>query len=91
MFYFTFGLILFYCGLIFVLFYTPLNRWILVHVMGLTNELSAYCENAMRLTFLIAAFWCTAGTLRGILSSIRKTFVIAVSAVVRLAVSWPTV
>jgi Na+-driven multidrug efflux pump len=86
LFQFTSGLILFYCGLIFVLFYTPLNEWILGVVMGLTAELSGYCKSALRLIFLIAIFWSTAATLRGILSSIRKTFVIAVSAGVRLVV-----
>jgi Na+-driven multidrug efflux pump len=86
MFQFTLGLILFYCGLIFGLFYTPLNQWILGVVMGLTAELSGYCQNALRLTFLIAIFWATAATLRGTLSAMRKTFVIAVSAGVRLVV-----
>ncbi len=86
MFQFTFGLILFYCGLIFVLFYTPLNELILGAMMGLTAELSGYCKNAVRLIFLIAIFWATAATLRGTLSSMRKTFVIAVSAGVRLVV-----
>lgn len=86
MFQFTLGLILFYCGLIFVLFYTPLNAWILGTVMGLTAELSGYCTNALRLIFLIAIFWATAATLRGTLSAMRKTFVIAVSAGVRLVV-----
>jgi len=86
MFQFTLGLILFYCGLIFVLFYTPLNQWILGAVMGLTAELSGYCKNALRLIFLIAIFWASAATLRGTLSAMRKTFVIAVSAGVRLVV-----
>lgn len=86
MFQFTFGLILFYCGLIFVLFYTPLNEWILGVVMGLTAELSGYCKNAVKLIFLIAIFWGTTATLRGTLSSMRKTLVIAVSAGVRLVV-----
>ena len=87
MFHFTLGLILFYCSLIFVLFYTPLNEWILGRVMGLTAELSGYCKQAVRLMFLIAIFWAAAATLRGTLASIRKTFVIAVSAGVRLAVT----
>ncbi|MFH1620082.1 MAG: MATE family efflux transporter, partial [bacterium] len=87
MFHFTFGLILFYCGLIFMLFYTPLNRWILDVVMGLTAELSGSCKTAVRLMFLVAIFWAPAGALRGMLASIRKTFVIAVSAGVRLAVT----
>jgi len=84
MFHFTFGMILFYCGLSYVLFYTPLNEWILGVVMGLTAELSTNCKNATRLIFLVAIFWSTAGTLRGILASMRKTFVIAVSAIFRL-------
>jgi Na+-driven multidrug efflux pump len=86
MFQFTSGLILFYCGLIFVLFYTPLNEWILGAVMGLTAELSGYCRIAVKLIFLIAIFWATTATLRGIFSSMRKTFVIAVSAGVRMVV-----
>jgi len=86
MFQFTFGLILFYCGLIFVLFYTPLNEWILEVVMGLTAELSGYCQNAVKLIFLIAIFWATTATLRGTLSSMRKTLVIAVTAGVRMVV-----
>jgi len=86
MFQFTIGLILLYCGLIFVLFYTPLNEWILEVVMGLTAELSGYCRNAVKLIFLIAIFWATTATLRGTLSSMRKTSVIAVSAGVRMAV-----
>jgi len=86
MFQFTIGLILFYCGLIFLLFYTPLNEWILGTVMGLTAELSGYCKNAVKLIFLIAIFWATTATLRGTLTSMRKTFVIAVSAGVRMVV-----
>lgn len=86
MFHFTFGLILFYCGLIYVLFYTPMSEWLLGTVLGLTAELSAYCKNAVKLMFLIAIFWATAAMLRGILSSMRKTFVMAVSAGARLAV-----
>jgi len=86
MFQFTFGLILLYCGLIFVLFYTPLNDWILGGVMGLTAELNGYCKNAVKLIFLIAIFWATTATLRGTLSSMRKTFVIAISAGVRMVV-----
>lgn len=84
MFQFTFVLALFYCFLIYVLFYTPLSEWILAVVMGLTVELRAYSVDALKLMFLIAIFWAAAATLRGILSSLRLTFVIAVAAVVRL-------
>ena len=86
MFQFTFGLILLYCVLILVLFYTPLNEWLLEVVMGLTPELSGYCKNAVKLIFLVAIFWATTATLRGTLSSVRKTTVIAVSAGVRMVV-----
>ena len=86
MFQFTVGLILLYCVLIFVLFYTPLNEWLLEVVMGLTPELSGYCKNAVKLIFLVAIFWATTATLRGTLSSVRKTSVIAVSAGVRMVV-----
>ena len=87
MFHFTFGLILFYCALIFVLFYTPLSEWILGVVLGLTAELSGYCNHAVKLMFLVAIFWASTAALRGALASIRKTFVIAVSAGVRLVVT----
>lgn len=85
MFQFTAGLIVAYTGLIFLLFYTPINAWILDVAMGLTREMSSYCRTAARLIFLVAIFWSTAAALRGVLSAVRKTFVIAVSAGVRLA------
>ncbi len=84
MFQFTAASIVVYTGIIFLLFYTPINDWILSTVMGLTVEMHRYCNIAVKLTFLVAIFWSTAAMLRGILSAIRKTFVIAVSAGIRL-------
>ncbi len=54
--------------------------------MGLTTELYRYCLPAVKLTFTIAVFWATAALLRGILSAMRKTGAIAVTAGIRLLV-----
>jgi Na+-driven multidrug efflux pump len=86
MFHFTTGLVVFYTGLIFLLFYTPINGLILNVAMGLTAELSRYCQTAVRLISVVAVFWSTAAMLRGVLASLRKTSIIAVSAGIRLAV-----
>jgi len=83
---FTIGLLLFYVGLIFLLFYTSLRGWILYEVMGLTEELSRYSTPGVKLTYLIAVFWGIAAFLRGALSAMRKTGAIAVTAVIRLLV-----
>ena len=68
------------------MFFTPLCEWILDVAMGLTLELSRYCAPAVKLTFLIAIFWAIAAVLRGVLASMRKTGVIAVTAGIRLLV-----
>jgi len=86
MFRFMAGLLLLYVGIIFVLFYTPIQNWVLGGVMGLTEELYRYCLPAAKLTFTIAVFWATAALLRGILSAMRKTGAIAVTAGIRLLV-----
>ena len=83
---FTLGLILFYMCLNYFMFYTPLNTWILGVLMGLDPELSTYCTPAVKMIFIVAVFWATSSLLRGILSAIRKTGFIAVTAVIRLAV-----
>jgi Na+-driven multidrug efflux pump len=86
MFRFTAGLLLLYVGIIFALFYTSIQSWALGGVMGLTPELYRYCLPAVKLTFTIAVFWATAALLRGILSAMRKTGAIAVTAGIRLLV-----
>jgi Na+-driven multidrug efflux pump len=86
MFQFTFGLLVFYVAMIVIMFFTPLRDWILATVMGLTLELDQYCTPAVKLTMLIAVFWATAALLRGILSAMRKTGAIALTAFIRLFV-----
>lgn len=83
---FTFGLILFYIGLNYLMFYTPMNAWILNGLMGLSLELSRYMTPAVRIIFMVAIFWATASLLRGVLSAMRQTRIIAVTAGLRLAV-----
>ena len=83
---FTLGLILFYMCLNYFMFYTPLKTWILNGLMGLSPELSSYSTPAVKIIFAVAIFWATSSLLRGILSAIRKTGFIAVTAGIRLAV-----
>ena len=83
---FTVGMVLFYICLNFLLFYTPVNALILDGLMGLTPELSTYSTPAVKLIFTVAIFWATSSLLRGLLTAIRKTGFIAVTAGVRLAV-----
>lgn len=83
---FTGGLIFFYIGLNFLMFYTPMNTLILDGIMGLSPELSSYSTPAVRMIYVIAIFWATSSLLRGVLSAIRKTGFIGVSAGIRLAV-----
>lgn len=86
MLHFTGYLILFYVALIIALFYTPLHGLVLRDLMGLTPEMSAACIPGLRLMVLVAVFWATAALLRGLLSAIRKTFIIAVSGGLRALV-----
>lgn len=83
---FTFGLIIFYIFLNYLMFYTPMNAWILKVLMGLSLELSRYITPAVRIIFTVAIFWASTSLLRGILSAIRQTRIIAVTAGLRLAV-----
>ena len=83
---FTAGMVLFYVCLNFLMFYTPLKTLILGGLMGLGPEMSRYSTPAVRLIYVVAIFWATSSLLRGILSAIRKTGFIGVTAGVRLAV-----
>ena len=83
---FTFGLILFYICFNYLLFYTPMKAWILNGLMGLSLELSRYMTPGVRLIFTVAIFWATTSLLRGVLSAMRQTRIIAVTAGLRLAV-----
>ncbi|MEW6673118.1 MAG: hypothetical protein AB1427_15545 [Thermodesulfobacteriota bacterium] len=83
---FTVAMILFYIGLNLLMFYTPLKAWILGGLMGLDLELSGYSAPGVRLIFVVAIFWAASSLLRGLLSAMRKTGFIAVTAGIRLAV-----
>jgi len=83
---FTFGLLVFFVAVIFLLFYTPMRGWILNVVMGLTLELSQYVTPAVKLIFLVAVFWGFSALFRGVLAAMRRTGIIAITAGVRLMV-----
>lgn len=83
---FTVGLQLLFVGIIFGLFYTPVRIPVLEGVMGLTVELRNYVTPGLRLTFLVAIFWAFSSLFRGMLSAVRSTFAIAVTALIRLVV-----
>ena len=83
---FTGWLQLAFVGVIFGLFFTPLRIPFLDGLMGLTPELRDYVTPGLRLTFLVAVFWGFSSTFRGMLSAVRLTFAIGVTAFVRLAV-----
>lgn len=83
---FTAGLQLLFVGIIFGLFYTPVRIPVLDGVMGLTVELRNYVTPGLRLTFLVAIFWAFSSLFRGMLSAVRSTFAIAVTALIRLVV-----
>jgi len=83
---FTAWLQLIFAGIIFVLFYTPARVPVLDGVMGLTVELRDYVTPGLRLAFLVAIFWAFSSLFRGMLSAVRSTFAIAVTALIRLVV-----
>jgi Na+-driven multidrug efflux pump len=86
MFRFTLRLTLFFAALAIVLFFSPSRGWILTRVMGLGPELTAYSEGAVRLIFIASFFWGFAALFRGLLASVRRTGVLAASAVLKLLV-----
>jgi Na+-driven multidrug efflux pump len=67
-----------------VLFHTPLKHTVLSGIMGLDPELSAYCEPAMGLAFVMALFWSTTALFRGLLARARSTTSLAASGVLRI-------
>jgi len=84
MFQFTLKTVLFFVAVVIVLFYSPLRGVILGNVMGLTPELSRYATPGVKLTFLVAIFWGYSALLRGILSAMRRTDIIAFTVLLRL-------
>lgn len=81
---FTGQLIAFFAVLAIALFWTSLRHDILEGVMGLTPELAAYAEPAMRFAFVMAAFWSCTALFRGFLAKARTTTSLAVSGVLRI-------
>jgi hypothetical protein len=67
-----------------VLFQTPLRDKILRDIMGLTPELTAYCEPAVGAAFTMAAFWACAALFRGLLAKARTTTSLAIAGVLRV-------
>jgi len=86
MFGFTFRAVLFFVAIVLLSFYTPLRGVILEKVMGLTLELYRYSIPGVKLAFLVAIFWAYSAMLRGVLSAMRRTGAIAVTAGLRLLV-----
>ena len=84
---FTGQLIAIFALLALVLFQTPLRDGILSDVMGLTPQLARYCEPALAVSFVMAAFWSMTALFRGFLARARTTKSLAASGVLRIMVA----
>ena len=84
---FTCQLIALFALLAIALFHTPLRDEILRGVMGLTPELATYCEPAMAVAFVMAAFWSSTALFRGLLAKARTTKSLAASGILRIMVA----
>ena len=83
---FAHRLTLVYAALVVGLFYTPLREVILSGIMGLPVALSSYAAPGVQMLLLVVIVWGYSSLFRGLLSAMRKTQVIAGSAVIRLLV-----
>ena len=81
---FTGQLVAFSALLAVLLFQTPISDTILKGVMGLTPELAAYCEPALTISFVMAAFWSCTALFRGLLAKARTTTSLAASGILRI-------
>jgi Na+-driven multidrug efflux pump len=81
---FTFYTILILATIVCIIFNTPFRRVILGGALGLTIELSQYATPGVKLIFVVAIFWGYAALMRGLLSAIRRTGTIAITAALRL-------
>ncbi|MGK0172276.1 MAG: Na+-driven multidrug efflux pump [Gammaproteobacteria bacterium] len=68
-----------------LLFWTPLDHWVLHTVMGLTEALEAYCAPAMRFAFAMALFWAFSALFRGLMAGARSTTMLAATGAARMA------
>jgi len=62
-----------------------LRHWVLFSVMGLTAEIAAYIEPALRTGILLAVAMAASGVCRGLLIASRRTGFIAITAGLRVA------
>lgn len=76
--------IAFFVIVVIILFSNFINNFIFENVMGLRNELHLYVIPGSKLIFFVAIFWGYAALLRGMLSAMRHTGSIAISALIRL-------
>jgi Na+-driven multidrug efflux pump len=83
---FSHRLALVYSVLVLALFYTPMRDVILNGIMGLPDKLSSYAAPGVQMLLLVVIVWGYSSLFRGLLSAMRKTQVIAGSAVIRLLV-----
>ena len=67
-----------------LLFNTQLNDQILGTIMGLPTDLAAYCEPALNISFVMAAFWSLTALFRGLLATARTTTSLAASGILRI-------
>jgi Na+-driven multidrug efflux pump len=78
--------IAFFALAVLVVFSTPLRWWVLDVVMGLRPELSAYTAPSLLLAYVVAVAWGFSSLLKGLVTALRRTGSLAVTAAVRLAV-----
>lgn len=83
---FAHRLTLVYALLVALLFYTPMRGVILNGVMGLPAKLSTYATPGVYMILLVVIVWGYSSLFRGLLSAMRRTQIIAGSALVRLLV-----
>ena len=82
---FSFWVVLVLSALVLVLFVTPARWWLLYTVMGLERELAEYIAMPLLLSFVVAVFWGYSALFRGLITALRRTGSLAVTAAVRIA------
>ena len=80
---FTKRLTLVYCVLVGILFYTPLRDVILGKVMGLPGKLRDYAIPGVQMVLFVVIMWGFSSLFRGLLAAMRRTHIIAATALVR--------
>lgn len=87
MFLFVLHLVGFFGLIGFLLFHTPLEKFVLVDAMGLKGTLSDYCLPALKLSFLMAAAWAYSALFRGLLAGSQNTTILAASGLSRIVIA----